>query len=81
MKTQTVDIAQCVAQNLKQYFKDLAGETPVGVYDMVLHQVEKPMLECVMAECGGNQSKAAAMLGLNRNTLRKKLVQHGLLDD
>ena len=80
MKTQTVDIAQCVAQNLKQYFKDLAGETPVGVYDMVLHQVEKPMLQCVMDECNGNQSKAAAMLGLNRNTLRKKLLQHGLLD-
>ncbi len=81
MKTQTVDIAQCVAQNLKQYFKDLAGETPVGVYDMVLHQVEKPMLQCVMDECNGNQSKAAAMLGLNRNTLRKKLLQRGLLDD
>lgn len=81
MKTQTVDIAQCVAQNLKQYFKDLAGETPVGVYDMVLQQVEKPMLECVMAECRGNQSKAAVMLGLNRNTLRKKLLQYGLLGD
>ena len=47
---------------------------------MVLHQVEKPLLECVMAQCGGNQSKAAAVLGLNRNTLRKKLVQHGLID-
>ncbi|PSJ80325.1 Fis family transcriptional regulator [Neisseria iguanae] len=81
MKTQTVGIAQCVAQNLKQYFKDLAGETPVGVYDMVLHQVEKPMLQCVMDECNGNQSKAAVMLGLNRNTLRKKLLQYGLLDD
>lgn len=80
MKNQTTGITECVAQNLKQYFKDLAGETPVGVYDMVLHQVEKPMLECVMDECGGNQSKAAAMLGLNRNTLRKKLIQHGLLD-
>ncbi|MGN6875583.1 helix-turn-helix domain-containing protein, partial [Neisseria sp. P0021.S007] len=52
---------------------------PCGVYDMVLHQVEKPMLICVMEQCGGNQSKAAAILGLNRNTLRKKLQQHGLL--
>ncbi len=46
---------------------------------MVLFQVEKPLLQRVMQECGGNQCKAADMLGLNRNTLRKKLVQHGLL--
>lgn len=80
MKQQTANIAQCIEQNLNQYFKDLDGTEPCGVYDMVLHQVEKPMLECVMAQCGGNQSKAAAMLGLNRNTLRKKLLQHGLLE-
>lgn len=80
-ENKTTDIAQCVAQNLQQYFRDLNGAAPVGVYDMVLHQVEKPMLECVMAECGQNQSKAAVMLGLNRNTLRKKLLQHGLLEN
>ncbi|MCP1659956.1 Fis family transcriptional regulator [Neisseria perflava] len=74
------DIAQCVEYNIKRYFKDLDGEQPCAVYDMVLNQVEKPLLECVMAECGGNQSKAAAILGLNRNTLRKKLLQHGLLE-
>ena len=39
---QKIDIAQCIEQNLKQYFKDLNGETPCAVYDMVLHQVEKP---------------------------------------
>ena len=50
-----------------------------NVYGMVLRQVEKPMLEVVMAQCGGNQSKAADMLGINRNTLRKKLTEHGLL--
>ena len=44
------------------------------MYDMVLHQVEKPMLACVMEQCGGNQSKAAVILGLNRNTLRKKIT-------
>ena len=75
------DIAQCIARNLKQYFKDLDGAEPCAVYEMVLHQVEKPLLECVMAECGGNQSKAAAILGLNRNTLRKKLTVHGLLEN
>ena len=80
MPNKTHDLADCMSHNIRQYFKDLDGETPCGVYDMVLHQVEKPLLECVMAQCGGNQSKAAAVLGLNRNTLRKKLVQHGLID-
>ncbi|MBF0804211.1 MULTISPECIES: Fis family transcriptional regulator [Neisseria] len=80
MKNTPPDIAHCIEQNLQQYFRDLNGAAACGVYGMVLEQVEKPLLRCVMAECGGNQSKAAAMLGLNRNTLRKKLVQHGLLD-
>lgn len=80
MKNQIPDIARCIEQNLQQYFRDLDGETPCAVYDMVIFQVEKPMLACVMAECGGNQSKAAAVLGLNRNTLRKKLLQHGLIE-
>lgn len=73
------DIAECIEQNLNRYFHDLEGETASGVYDMVLFQVEKPMLSYVMAHCGGNQSKAAQILGLNRNTLRKKLLEHGLL--
>lgn len=80
MKQNTPEIARCIEQSLQQYFRDLNGEAACGVYDMVLEQVEKPLLRCVMAECGGNQSKAAAVLGLNRNTLRKKLVQYGLLD-
>ena len=73
------DIADCITENLNQYFRDLNGEPPSNVYDMVLFQVEKPLLVCVMEQCGGNQSKASVMLGLNRNTLRKKLIQHGLL--
>lgn len=73
------DIADCITQNLNQYFRDLDGQTACGVYDMVLFQVEKPLLQRVMDECAGNQCRAAAMLGLNRNTLRKKLIQHGLL--
>ncbi len=80
MPTRKQDIAQCVEQNLQQYFKDLNGETPCNVYDMVIHQVEKPLLQCVMAQCEQNQTRAAVLLGLNRNTLRKKLVQHGLLE-
>ena len=63
---------------MKQYFKDLDGEKSTGIYDMVVNAVEKPMLEIVMLQAQGNQTRAAELLGLNRNTLRKKLQQHGL---
>ena len=73
------DITACVHRALEKYFRDLDGEKPAGVYDMVLKSVEKPMLEIVLKQCGGNQTLAAEMLGINRNTLRKKLTEHQLL--
>ncbi|MBS0389846.1 MAG: Fis family transcriptional regulator [Proteobacteria bacterium] len=72
-------IEQSVRENLHSYFRDLGGETPDGVYDMVVRLVEKPLLEVVMHHAENNQSRAAEWLGLNRNTLRKKLVEHKLL--
>ena len=71
-------LASSVERALDEYFKDLDGHPPHAVYDMVLNCVEKPMLEYIMRRAGGNQSKAAEILGLNRNTLRKKLQQHGI---
>ncbi len=73
------DLGKCVTDALKQYFRDLDGEKPASVYDMVLKSVERPMLEVVMAQAGGNQTLAAEMLGINRNTLRKKLTEYQLL--
>ena len=73
------DLATCVRAALDEYFKDLDGEQPRAVYDMVLHCMEKPLLEYVLNRAGGNQSKAAEMLGLNRGTLRKKLKTYGLI--
>ncbi|HEX5126047.1 MAG TPA: helix-turn-helix domain-containing protein [Rhodocyclaceae bacterium] len=73
------EIALCVAQALDRYFTDLDGERTVGIYDMVLRQVERPMLEAVMRQTQNNQTLAAEMLGINRNTLRRKLSDHGLL--
>jgi Fis family transcriptional regulator len=70
------DIPDCVNQSLDQYLKDLNGENPTNVYDMVVGLVEKPLLTYIMGISKGNQSKAAEILGLNRNTLRKKLKQH-----
>ena len=73
------DLGKYVTDSLEQYFRDLDGERPAAIYDMVLKSVEKPMLEVVLAKAGGNQTLAAEMLGINRNTLRKKLTEHQLL--
>ena len=70
------DLGRCVINALEQYFRDLDGEKPAAIYDMVLKSVEKPMLELVLAKAGTNQTLAAEMLGINRNTLRKKLTEH-----
>ena len=72
-------IEQSVRDSLQTYFQDLEGEVPDRVYEMVVRMVERPMLEVVMNQADNNQSRAAEWLGLNRNTLRKKLVEHKML--
>ncbi len=73
------EMARYVRQALSEYFSDLDGEAPgCNLHDMVMNCVEKPLVEMVLAQVGGNQSRAAAMLGINRNTLRKKMLQHGI---
>ena len=72
-------IEDCIRDSLEQYFKDLRGTEPNAVHDMVIGTVEKPMLEVVMRQAHGNQLRASEMLGINRNTLRKKLQHYGLL--
>jgi Fis family transcriptional regulator, factor for inversion stimulation protein len=72
-------IEECVRASLEGYFRDLRGTEPDGLYEMMVKVVEKPLLEVVMTKAEHNQSKAAEWLGLNRNTLRKKLVEHRLL--
>ena len=66
-------LAVCVRKSVKRYLKDLNGEEANRMYEMVLQQVEKPLLEVIMKHSNNNQSKASRMLGINRNTLRKKL--------
>ncbi|MBE2259624.1 MAG: Fis family transcriptional regulator [Candidatus Accumulibacter sp.] len=73
------NIASCVRSALKNYFEHLDGEKPVPVYEMVIRSVERPMLEVVLEQAGGNQTFAAEILGINRNTLRKKLLDHQLI--
>jgi Fis family transcriptional regulator len=64
---------------LRTYFRDLNGHKPSALYDLVLGEVEPPLFEAVLDYTRGNQSRAAAILGLNRATLRKKLRQYELL--
>ena len=72
-------IEECIRVSLDGYFKDLRGTEPDRLYDMMVRVVEKPLLEVVMQQAAQNQSRAAEWLGLNRNTLRKKLVEHKLV--
>jgi len=71
----------CVEGALDAYFAALDGEPASGLFDLVMAEVERPMLACVMRHVGGNQCRAADALGLSRGTLRKKLLRHGLLED
>ena len=72
-------IDECIRASLEGYFRDLRGTEPHGVQQMIFDAVEKPMLEVVLRQAGGNQSKAAEWLGINRNTLRRKLTEHKLI--
>ena len=76
--TNQCKLSIAVSESLEDYFKHLDGQPPHAIYDMVLGCVEKPMLEFILHKVGGNQSKAAEMLGLNRNTLRKKMAEYNL---
>ena len=76
--TKSHDISTCIRIALETYFNDLDGETPTDVYNMVLKSVERPMLEVILKQAEGNQTLAAQMLGINRNTLRKKITEHQL---
>lgn len=73
------NLHEAISKNLERYFRDLGEQPASNIYDMVVSAVEKPMLEMVMNRADSNQSQAADMLGINRNTLRKKLQHHGLL--
>jgi Fis family transcriptional regulator len=75
----TSPLAQAVTTALEKYFTELNGESASHVYDMVISCVEKPLLQVVMDQAKNNQTVAAQILGINRNTLRKKLCDHGLL--
>jgi Fis family transcriptional regulator len=71
-------LCHSVAECMDAYFKTLNGHAPSDLYEVILEQVEPPLLRATLGYCAGNQSRAAEILGLNRATLRKKLGQYGI---
>jgi two-component system nitrogen regulation response regulator GlnG len=72
-------LSASVEKHLRDYFAAHEQGLPSsGLYDRVLREIERPLLRVALTECGGNQLRAAALLGLNRNTLRKKIRELGL---
>lgn len=71
-------LRECVRDAVEHYFAQLGDHSAGGLYELVLREVEAPLLDCVMRHTQGNQSQAAGILGINRGTLRKKLKTYGL---
>jgi len=71
-------IEQCILRSLNEYFDNLHGAKPHALHEMVLQAVERPLIRFAIERTGGNQSAAAELLGINRNTLRKKLTEYRL---
>lgn len=72
-------LEQCVRRSLEEYFEQLDGSRPHALHEMVVTAVERPLIVFAMERCANNQSAAAELLGINRNTLRKKLLALGLV--
>ena len=73
------EIGRTVERSLDEYFRRLDGEPPHGIYEMVIAHVERALLSSMLERSNGNQTQAAEMLGLNRNTLRAKLAKYNLI--
>lgn len=71
-------LSHAVKHSIRRYLFELDGMQPNDMYDLVLREVERPLLEAILEHTKGNQSRAAEMLGLNRGTLRKKLRLYDL---
>ncbi len=71
-------LMECVRDALAHYFRQLDGYDACGLFDLVMSEVEAPLLESVMEYTRGNVTRAATILGINRGTLRKKLKQYNL---
>lgn len=71
-------LSDCITYAIRKYFQDLNGEQPHNLHNFFINEVERPFLKEVMQQVSGNQTRAADLLGINRNTLRKKLRIYNL---
>ena len=78
-KRTTEPLRTCVREAVENYLRHLDGHDATDLFDLVIAEVEAPLLESVLTHAKGNQSRAAAMLGINRATLRKKLKRYDLI--
>ena len=72
-------LRECVEVAMSNYFNQLEGQKVIDLYELVISEVEAPLMEAVMTYTGGNQTKASIAMGLNRGTLRKKLKKYDML--
>ncbi|WP_100550892.1 helix-turn-helix domain-containing protein [Caedibacter taeniospiralis] len=79
---ETFPLREVVRKRVQHYYRMVAQEglSPESVYELLMEETECPLLEATMAFTGGNQSRSARILGLNRGTFRKKLEQYNMLD-
>ena len=73
-KQKNEPLSECVRGALNSYFEQLDGHAASNLYQLVITEVEQPLLETVMQHTKGNQTRAAKVLGISRSTLRKKLA-------
>lgn len=73
-------LKELVAESLEAYFETLDGDWPNDLHTLVLAQAEEPLLLAVLARCDRNQTRAAEILGISRNTLRTRMRRYGILD-
>jgi DNA-binding protein Fis len=71
-------LEEVIERKLVECVRGLREHTSANLYDLMIGLVEKPLLRAVLRETAGNQVRAAQILGINRNTLRKKLLEHGI---
>lgn len=77
-KKKKLSLQQAVKESIEQYFDDMQDQVPQDLHSLFLSQVEPPLIRVVLRKCRNNKSHAAEMLGMNRNTLRKKMNLYGI---
>jgi Fis family transcriptional regulator len=75
---QAIPLRKHVQKTISRYLQDMGNTTPENLYQMLLAEIEPPLIEEILKRTGGNQSRAAGMLGITRNTLRTKMQRYSI---